>query len=147
MTDVMQKDVAGSYTVRMTVAQPPAAVFAAINDVRSWWAGEFEGDTDQLGAVFTYRYEDMHRSTQRVTEFVPGKRVVWHVEAAEMTFIEDRGEWTGTDIVFDLAEVAGGTEVTFTHVGLLPTTECYAMCSDAWGGFVTGSLRERIERG
>lgn len=37
-------------------------VYAAINDPRAWWDGEFEGSTDQLGAEFIYRYQDMHAS-------------------------------------------------------------------------------------
>lgn len=142
-----EKDVSGSYTTRFEVARPAAVVFEAINDVRSWWEGEIEGESSRQGNAFTYRYPKMHRSTQRVTELVPGKRVVWHVEDAELTFIADRGEWTGTDIVFDIAESDGKTIVTFTHQGLLPEVECYDMCSDAWGGYINGSLKARIERG
>ncbi len=36
------------------------------------------------------------------------------------------------------------TEVHFTHVGLVPTFECYDGCSRAWGHFVADSLRKRI---
>ena len=43
------------------------------------------------------------RSTQRITELVPGKKVVWHVLEARINFVQDQTEWTGTDIVFDIA--------------------------------------------
>ena len=109
-----------NYTTAFKVDQAPEEVFDAINNVRGWWTGAIEGSTDELGAEFTYQYENLHKSTQKITELVPGKKVVWHVTEAEINFVEDKSEWKGTDIVFDIAEKDGKTEVRFTHVGLVP---------------------------
>ncbi|TDO50780.1 short-subunit dehydrogenase [Kribbella sp. VKM Ac-2527] len=128
-------------TITFTVDRTPDEVFAAINDVRSWWTGEIDGVTDQLGAQFTYRYENLHRSTQEITELVPGKRVAWHVVDAHLSFVADKEEWTGTDITFDLTPNSAGTEVRFTHVGLVPTYECFDNCSTAWNHYIGDSLR------
>jgi hypothetical protein len=135
------------FTTSFTVEQTPEEVFAAINNVRGWWSGAIDGDTGRLGAEFTYRYENMHKSTQKVTEFVPGKRVVWHVADAELTFVKDKTEWIGTDIVFEIARRGGKTELRFTHVGLIPAFECYGGCSGAWGSLVDGNLRNLIATG
>ncbi len=34
-----------------------------------------------------------------------------------------------------------------THVGLVPAYECYGVCSDAWGTYINGSLRNLITKG
>lgn len=134
------------YTTSFTVYQTPDEVFAAINNVRGWWSGNIEGETDKLGAEFTYRYQDLHYSKQKITELVPGKKVVWHVLDASINFVKDKNEWTGTDIVFDIAQKDGKTEVRFTHAGLAPTIECYGACSDAWGYYIKTSLRDLISK-
>lgn len=135
------------FTTSFTVEQSPEDVFKAINNVRGWWSGEVDGKCDRLGAEFTYRYKNMHKSTQKVTEFVPGKKVVWHITDAELTFVKDKKEWIGTDIVFEIARDGGKTEVRFTHVGLVPVFECYGGCSGAWGGLVGTNLRKLITTG
>jgi len=136
-----------NYTTTFVVDKNPQEVFDAINDVRAWWTGKIEGTTDQPGAEFTYSYETLHVSTQKLTEFVPGKKVVWHVVDANISFVQDKTEWKGTDIVFDISEKDGKTEVRFTHVGLKPQIECYDSCSDAWSYYINGSLRNFIEKG
>ena len=135
---------AQNLTTTLTVDQSPEAVFAAINDVRGWWSGQIDGTTDKLGAEFTYRYKDIHYSKQEITELVPGKRVAWHVLDGYLDFTEDKTEWTGTDIAFDIMEVDGKTEVRFTHVGLTPEFECFDNCSNAWGFYIKESLRELL---
>jgi hypothetical protein len=135
------------YTTSFTVEQAPEEVFAAINNVRGWWSGEIDGSTDTLGAKFTYRYKDLHDSTQKITELVPGKKVVWHIEDAHVSFVNDKTEWKGTDVVFEIARKGNKTELRFTHAGLVPAFECYGECSNAWGFYVNGSLRSLIKTG
>lgn len=106
-----------NYTAIFSVENTPEEVFAGINNVRGWWSGEITGDTDRPGAEFTYRVKDVHRSKQKITEFIPGKKVVWHVSDANLSFAKDKSEWKGTDIVFEIAKKGDKTEVRFTHVG------------------------------
>jgi hypothetical protein len=135
------------FTTSFTVDQTPEQAFHAINNVRGWWSGEIKGDTDKLGAEFTYQVGDLHRSTQKVTEFAPGKRVVWQVLDACLDFVKERNEWTGTRIVFEIEKKGDKTEVRFTHRGLVPAYECYNNCSNAWGLLVNGNLRRLITTG
>ena len=66
-----------NFTSTFMVQQTPAEVFEAINYVSGWWTGEIEGETNEVGDEFTYRYPGAHYSKQKVTELVPGKRVAW----------------------------------------------------------------------
>jgi len=134
-------------THAFTVHKTSDEAFAAINDVRAWWSGDIDGVTDQLGAEWTYRYKDMHYSKQRIVELIPGKKVVWLVVDSYLSFVKDKTEWNGTTITFDIAAKGDGTAVTFTHVGLAPDVECYEACSDAWGSYIKGSLRNLIATG
>lgn len=135
------------YSLSFTVDQTPQEAFAAINDVRSWWSGEIGGDTAKLGSEFSYRVPGIHYSRQKITESVPGKKVAWHVTDAKLDFVRDHQEWKGTDIVFEIADKGGKTEVRFTHKGLASHFECYENCSAAWGMLVNGNLRRRIATG
>lgn len=135
------------HKILFAVDQSPDEVFAAVTNVRGWWSEAVEGETDQLGAEFKYHSGDLHRSTQKITELVPGQKVVWHVVDSQINFVADKSEWTGTDIVFEIATQGDKTELRFTHVGLTPAVECYGQCSDAWSFYIKGSLRKLITTG
>ena len=93
-----------SFTTTFSVDRSPQEVFDAINDVRAWWSAEVEGPTDVEGETFTFRVKDLHRSQIRVSELVPGERVVWTVLENYMSFVEDQTEWVDTQIRFDLTD-------------------------------------------
>ena len=133
-----------SFTTTFSVDRTPQEAFDAINNVRGWWTGDIEGSTDELGAEFTYRYQDIHYSKQKITELIPGKKVVWRVVDAHLTFVDDPNEWTGTEITFEVAQKGTQTEVRFAHQGLNPEFECFDSCSNAWGFYINGSLRRLI---
>jgi Activator of Hsp90 ATPase homolog 1-like protein len=136
-----------NYTTSFTVSQSPEEVFAAINNVRGWWSGEIEGHTDKPGAQFLYTVKGMHRSKQKITEFVPGKKVTWHVTDAHLNFVEDKTEWKGTDIIFEIGKTGGKTKLSFTHIGLAPACDCFDDCSNGWNMLVNGNLRKLIATG
>jgi len=144
-------DLVQDYTTTFDVDQTPEEVFAAINNVRGWWGGWWssvvEGGTAKIGAEFTYRVADVHYCKMRITEFVPGTKVVWHVLESDITFADDRTEWDGTDITFEIEEKEGKTQVRFTHKGLVPDFQCFDNCSNTWGMLVNGSLRSLIVTG
>jgi Activator of Hsp90 ATPase homolog 1-like protein len=136
-----------NFTTVFAVDQSPAEAFDAITNVRGWWSGQIDGDTDKLGAEFIYRYEDVHYSKQEITELVPNKKVVWRVLDAYLDFTEDPAEWNGTEITFEIGRRDDQTEVRFTHLGLVPEFECYDSCSTAWAFYINNSLRHLITTG
>ena len=135
------------YVKTFAVDQTPKEAFDAINNVRGWWGGDFKGSTDKLGSEFTYRYEDLHRSKLKITEFIPKKKVVWLVLEGGPKFTKDHTEWKGTKIMFEISKKGDKTEIRFTHQGLIPKLECYDSCADAWGSYIGGSLRSLITTG
>jgi len=138
---------ANSFSTSFVVDQTPEQVFDAVNNVRGWWTGEIQGRSAKAGDVFTFRYQDIHRSKQKLVEVVPGRKVVWLVEDAHLSFAKDKDEWTGTKVVFDIAKKGGKTELRFTHDGLVPKFECFEACSEGWDFYVNTSLKSLITTG
>jgi hypothetical protein len=138
---------AQDFTTTILVDQTPKEAFNAIVNVRGWWSENIEGGTARLNDVFTYRFEDMHQCTIKLIEVVPEKKVVWLVLDNYFSFTKDETEWTGTKIEFVIAEKKNKTQVRFTHWGLVPANECYAVCLPAWTEYIGKSLRSLITTG
>lgn len=128
------------FQTTIVVDRPPEEVYDVINDVRSWWTGQIEGPTDLLDREFTYRYEDVHYSKLKVTQLVPAQRIVWEVTDSLIPGPDDPGEWTGTQVVFEITPGEDGTQVRFTHVGLVPEFGCFEGCSRGWSYYINESL-------
>ena len=135
------------FSTIILVSQTPTEVFNAVNNVRGWWQGEIEGNTNKLNDEFTYRVEEIHFSKQKVVEIIPDKKVVWLVTDSKLNFTKDKGEWTGTKISFEISEINNKTQLRFTHSGLVPQIECYDACSNAWGQLIQQSLFSLITTG
>ncbi len=130
-----------NYSTTFLVSQSPKEIFNAIVNVREWWSGlyseEIEGSSDKLNDEFTFRAGGgLHYSKQKLVEIIPNKKIVWLVTESELSFIGKKDEWTGTKLCFEFFERGDGTEVRFTHLGLVPQIECYDNCSGAWSAYL-----------
>ena len=108
-----------NFTTTFSVDQTPEETFKAINNVRGWWSKDIEGSTDKLGAEFKYHYKDVHRCKMQITEFVPGQKVVWLVLENYFNFTEDKTEWKGTKVIFEISKIDYKTQGTDTSLSLL----------------------------
>ena len=138
---------ATNFTTTIVVDNTAKEVFNAINTVRGWWQGEIEGNTEKLSDEFSYRMKEIHYSKQQLVELIPYEKIVWMVTDSKLSSFKDENEWTGTKIIFEITEVNNKTQVRFTHIGLVPTFECYGDCSWAWGQLIEESLFSFITTG
>jgi hypothetical protein len=136
-----------NFTTTIEVDQTPEEVFSAVTNVRGWWSDVIEGGTAKLNDEFTYHYEDLHKCKMKLIEVIPDQKVVWLVEENYFSFTNDKSEWTGTKIIFDIAKKGNKTQLTFIHDGLVPEYECYDVCSNAWGSYINESLLSLITTG
>ncbi|QIL41406.1 SRPBCC domain-containing protein [Pedobacter sp. HDW13] len=136
-----------NFTAAIEVDQSPKEVINAITNVRGWWSEDIEGNTAALNAEFIYHYRDVHYCKAKLIELVADQKVVWQVLDNYFNFIDDKSEWIGTKLVFDISTADNKTVVTFTHEGLVPQYECFEICREAWTNYIKGSLYQLITTG
>ncbi len=142
-----ERNMTTSFTTTFFVDQSPEQVFNAVNNVTGWWQGEITGSSQKVGDAFEYRMPGVHFSKQEVTALVPNEKVVWLVTESNLSSFQNKEEWNGTKVVFDIKAINGKTQLRFTHIGLVPKFECYGGCSGAWEMLVQQSLFSLITTG
>lgn len=136
-----------NYTTSIVVEQSPEEVYNAINNVRGWWSEEIEGPTDELNKEWFYHYKDIHLCKMKVVEMKPGTKVVWSVVENSFNFVEDKEEWVGNHLIFEIRKEGEKTRLTFTQEGLTEFHECYDVCQEAWTNYINNSLYNLITTG
>jgi len=122
-----------SFSTTIQVKRPPQEVFNCLTAVTKWWSNDFEGSSSQLHDEFTIHHPGQHYSRQRLTEMLPAKKIVWSVTDSTLYWLQNnKHEWTGTKMIFEITATGDETMLHFTHDGLTPRKECYAMCEKGW---------------
>jgi len=118
---------------------------AAIANVSGWWAKDFSGSASKAGDRFTVRFG---------TTFVDfeiahptGHEITWVVTNCYLPWQEDKTEWNGTQIIWQVNETATGCRIDMTHIGLSAKAECYENCRQGWDGHINQSLLNFINTG
>ncbi|PSL33727.1 ATPase [Dyadobacter jiangsuensis] len=135
-----------NFSTTVLVDESPVEVFDAINKVREWWSKAAKGDSVLLHDEFMVDF-GQHWWALRIIETVPAEKVVWQVTGSYMPWNEDKHEWTGTTLGFEISREGRQTQLRFTHFGLVPQFSCFAGCSKGWTGYVQISLKNLITTG
>jgi hypothetical protein len=130
-----------SYTATIEVANSAQDVFNAIKEVSNWWSKDFEGNSKNLNDTFIINHPNQHYSKQKLVEVIPNKKVVWLVTESHLNWIKtNKQEWTNTKMIFEITANGDKSQLHFTHEGLTPDKECYAMCEKGWTMIITDWL-------
>ena len=138
------------YRQRLILDVNPTIVYSALTTIgglRSWWTQDCDGAT-AVGGTIHIRFGRTHKA-MRVEQLTPGREVRWlcteaYIAAAQLT---RKDEWEGTRLVFRMTpDGAGRTRLDFEHIGLVPTFECYGLCSNGWRHYLD-SLQQWVGTG
>jgi hypothetical protein len=137
-----------SYTATIEVAKSAEDVFNCIGEVSKWWSKDFEGSSAKLNDEFVICHPGRHYSKQKLIEVIPHQKIVWLVTDSKLDWLKkDEHEWTNTKMVFEITAKADKTLLHFTHEGLVPEKECYAMCEQGWNMVIKDWLFKFITEG
>ncbi|HVT86901.1 MAG TPA: hypothetical protein VHD35_16980 [Chitinophagaceae bacterium] len=135
-----------NYHRTITVNASAEEAMKKISQVNGWWAKNFTGKAEKLNDTFSVHFGKTFVDF-KISELIPGKKVVWKVTDCNLHWIKNKKEWNGTEVVFEISEKKNATQIDFTHIGLVPGVECYNDCEVGWTGHITNSLVKFINEG
>jgi len=139
-----------SFTTTIQVVKSPQSVFNCItNDVAKWWGGkDLEGKSINLNDEFIIDHPGAHYSKQKLVEVIQNRKIVWLVTESTLHWLQkDKHEWENTKMIFEITVNGDKTILHFTHEGLVPEKECFAMCSQGWNMVIKDYLFYFINEG
>jgi len=128
-----------NFSCSMTAHVTAKEAIEGISNVAGWWASKVNGNSTHQGDVFTVLFGKTF-STIRISELIPGKKILWEVIDSLVPLFKNEKQWNGTKMLWEIAAEGDTTRITFTHIGLTPETECYTDCEAGWSFFIKESL-------
>lgn len=135
-----------NYQYTISAGVSAADAYRKVARVSDWWNKAATGKAQESGDRFRVDFGSTWVAF-KVIEAVPNRRLVWSVEDCHLHWLEDKTEWKGTEVVWDIAAVDGVAEVKMTHVGLTPEVECFGACEAGWNFHVGKSLLKLLTEG
>jgi hypothetical protein len=127
------------YNCHIVVGVTSREAFEGIACVSGWWGTNFTGNSKKMNDVFTQRWGETFGSF-KIIELVPDKKIVWQTIDCFLDLLKDKKEWKNTTIVWEISTVNNATQISMTHIGLVPEKECYSDCEKGWNFFIKESL-------
>ncbi len=134
------------YTASITVNADANTAQQAISKVAEWWTAGYTGHAEKVNDVFTVTFGETFVNF-KVTEVVPGKKIVWKVTDCYLHWQADKKEWNNTEIVWEIVPDGNSTTISMTHVGLVPEVECFENCREGWDFYIRESLFKLLTEG
>lgn len=134
------------YHAEMEVHCPVQKAFDGICRVSAWWTENVRGSTTKLNDEFMVRFGETF-SKFRIIEMIPDQKLVWLVLDCNLHWMNNKKEWQGTKIHWQLSGNKNSTRISMTHIGLNPGIECFEDCTGGWNHYVKTSLFKLIEEG
>ena len=128
-----------NFSTTIEVKATNKEAFQKIAKVGNWWAKDFKGKSLHKDDSFTVRFGDT-KVDFKITEAIPGEKIIWHVTDCYLHWINNKREWTDTEIVWEISSESNNTQIKMTHVGLVPGVECYEDCASGWNDHIKRSL-------
>jgi hypothetical protein len=113
--------------------------YEKISCVNEWWASNFEGRAKKTGDIFIIRFGDTFVAF-KIAKAIPARKIIWRVIDSWLPWLDNRTEWTGTEVVFEISSENNSTKIDMTHIGLTPDIECYDRCEKGWDHYIKESL-------
>lgn len=136
-----------SFTETVKTSADPSDIISKIGNVSEWWAKDFQGTSKNVGDNFVVKFSSGDTFAIKVSEIIPEQKVVWDITDAFQGWVKEPKEWVGTRIEWDIKAENGVSEVTFTHVGLVPQLECFGTCSKVWDYLMQKSFSDLLNTG
>ncbi|WP_299724673.1 hypothetical protein [uncultured Tateyamaria sp.] len=130
------------YSATITTTAPlDRAAHAITHDLEQWWSTRIE----RTDTGFTTRFNNSHATFH----FDPERSDTafsWTCTDAHMIMdgVDDRAEWVGTTLLWQITGTDTGSQIQLTHRGLVPTLPCFDICMRGWQHFFETSLRDHL---
>jgi uncharacterized protein YndB with AHSA1/START domain len=135
LKNYLEKD---DFHYEITVESTAKKIYTGLTqNIQNWWTEKMEGSANKINEVFTVRFDKTFKKI-KVVELIPDKKIIWEVMESyiDIAEINNKSEWNGTKIVWEINQNEDSTDLILTHHGLKPSLECYEVCDNGWISFM-----------